>query len=190
MNEYIEVCRSPARATPQNDPAGLRRFGTSDLKHRKPRTYSVVPPIEILAENTPVLRTNLRRLSLRVRCFSLIRLLACFRVVDEIMRADILFDIAPENLQMPITRRGFMQGAAALGAASLCSLIRGMGPSPWRERSPVESGVSARCDRLAMRPLAWNSSNFPKGFAIRPSAGPATSSPTGARPLTRTTVWQ
>jgi uncharacterized protein len=35
------------------------------------------------------------------------------------MRADILFDIAPENPQMSITRRGFMQGAAALGAASL-----------------------------------------------------------------------
>jgi hypothetical protein len=35
------------------------------------------------------------------------------------VRADILFDIAPENPQMSITRRGFMQGAAGLGAASL-----------------------------------------------------------------------
>jgi hypothetical protein len=35
------------------------------------------------------------------------------------MRADILLDIALENSQMSITRRGFMQGAAALGAASL-----------------------------------------------------------------------
>jgi uncharacterized protein len=36
------------------------------------------------------------------------------------MRADVFFfDIAPENPQMSITRRGFMQGAAGLGAASL-----------------------------------------------------------------------
>jgi hypothetical protein len=128
-------------------------------------------------------------------CFGPIRFVACFRVVDENMRTDILFDIAPENPQMPVTRRGFMQGAAALGAASLAlsfdewarhlsasEVAGGSGFGPLRPARDEATGLELlelpEGFRYWSRPTV-GSSKFPRG-------APPTPAPSGAWDDSRT----